>query len=87
MNLGIGKNIWDINMNDERINELARQATEDCMGVKSINHKKFAELIIQECVAIVTETAVDNPPNDLFYGYNLAIGKSVENIKEHFGVE
>jgi hypothetical protein len=47
----------------------------------------FTELIIQECVKIVAETAVDDPPNDLFYGYNLAIGKSVENIKEHFGVK
>jgi len=44
-------------------------------------------LIIKECVNIVSGTAVDTPPNDLFYGYNLGVNKAAENIKERFGIE
>ena len=50
-------------------------------------NQKFAELIIKECVNIVSGTAVDTPPNDLFYGYNLGVNKAAENIKERFGIE
>ena len=48
---------------------------------------KFAELIVRECVDIVSGTAVNTPPNDLFYGYNLGVNKAAENIKERFGIE
>jgi hypothetical protein len=47
----------------------------------------FAELIVKECASIASDTAVENPPNDLFYGYNLGVNKTAEKIKEHFGVE
>jgi len=49
--------------------------------------EKFAELIVVECASIVSSTAVENPPNDLFYGYNLGVNKTAEKIKQHFGVE
>ena len=49
--------------------------------------QKFAELIVRECVDIVSGTAVNTPPNDLFYGYNLGVNKAAENIKERFGIE
>jgi hypothetical protein len=48
---------------------------------------KFAELIVRECASIASGTAVENPPNDLFYGYNLGVNKTAEKIKQHFGVE
>jgi hypothetical protein len=66
-------------MNDERINELALQATEDCMGVKSINHKKFAELIIQECATLT----LDHRSDDYYQGWL----DYRDEIKQHFGVE
>lgn len=41
-------------MNDQ-IQELADHATEDIMGVKILNKKKFAELIVRECARIANE--------------------------------
>jgi hypothetical protein len=49
--------------------------------------QRFAELIVRECASIASGTAVENPPNDLFYGYNLGVNKTAEKIREHFGVE
>jgi len=49
--------------------------------------EKFAELIVRECASIASGTAVENPPNDLFYGYNLGVNKTAEKIKQHFGVK
>ena len=87
---------------NERIKELAEQAhefavskyekrleTEKSSNVffYKIKDKQFAELIVRECVDIVSGTAVNTPPNDLFYGYNLGVNKAAENIKERFGIE
>jgi hypothetical protein len=78
---------------NERIKVLIEQAT---TRIDPIAHdgacwyfdkEKFAQLIIKECVNIVSGTAVDTPPNDLFYGYNLGVNKAAENIKERFGIE
>lgn len=75
-------------MNSETILELAKQAglkfpSETALSPPEI---KFAELIVQECAKIASGTQVDEPPNDLFYGYNLGVNKAAENIKQHFGV-
>ena len=74
---------------NERIKLLAEQAgffpTELTQVGPSVD--KFAQLIVKECVDIVSGTAVDTPPNDLFYGYNLGVNKAAENIKERFGIE
>ena len=60
---------------NERINELAKQATEDIMGVKILNKDRFAELIVQECAQLASE------PTSLPYdSYS-------EKIKKHFGFE
>jgi hypothetical protein len=79
---------------NEQIENLARQATEDCMGVKSINHKKFAELIIQECVKIAMSEMVTadeletEEPDERAYllGNNGGILDAVGAIRLHFGV-
>jgi hypothetical protein len=75
---------------NQRIRQLAEQAgySKDYLeiGLPS-NMEKFAELIVRECASIASGTAVENPPNDLFYGYNLGVNKTAEKIKEHFGVE
>jgi hypothetical protein len=57
-----------------RIQQLLKQATEDIMGVDVVNHAKFAELIINECVSRC-EGVFNQPPeyidseigNDGFY--------------------
>ena len=48
---------------------------------------KFAELMVEECAKICADTAVAEPPNDLFEGYNMGVNKAAENIREHFGIE
>ena len=35
---------------NKRIRELAEQATDEILGVKILDQKKFAELIVRECV-------------------------------------
>jgi hypothetical protein len=81
---------------NERIKELAEQATSivEMVGPEgytssyaNFDREKFAELIVRECASIASGTAVENPPNDLFYGYNLGVNKTAEKIREHFGVE
>jgi hypothetical protein len=73
---------------NERIRELHSQCKVcDKDTVLYFDYEKFAELIVQECASIASGTAVENPPNDLFYGYNLGVNKTAEKIKKHFGVE
>jgi len=79
---------------NERIKQLIKQCYETGPIGKdgwpeysNLNEEKFAKLIVRECVDIVSDTAVNTPPNDLFYGYNLGVNKAAENIKERFGIE
>jgi hypothetical protein len=67
-------------MMDERIKELADQATEYCKTqpreiAGSLWEKKFAELIIKECAKV----ADDN--------FNKGFCPVGDYIKQHFGVE
>jgi hypothetical protein len=61
---------------NERIEKLAIE----CYQAPEFDYKKFAELIIKECMAIGFHTVykVDND--------NAAVAV-YQNIKEHFGVE
>ena len=78
---------------NERIKVLIEQATTRIDPIAhdgacwDFDKEKFAQLIIRECADIVSDTAVDTPPNDLFYGYNLGVNKAAENIKERFEIE
>jgi hypothetical protein len=69
---------------NERINELVltarQQATSDTKdGGKQFDldlfHKKFAELIVKECVTVAMKAVSDDEPKEAWY-----------LIKEHFGV-
>jgi len=69
-----------INVSEYRVNEL------------DPNIKKFAELIVRECV----HTLIDNTPEryineaaeeDWDRGYDRAMRDCVHHIQEHFGVE
>jgi hypothetical protein len=41
-----------------RIEEFRRLATEDCMGVKQLNHIRFAQLIADDCATLLDEDSV-----------------------------
>jgi hypothetical protein len=83
---------------NERIKELLKKATrrvdrEDREWVFSeVDQKKFAELIVAECV----QTLIDHTPvlftnevaeEDWDKGYDRAMKDCVHYIQEHFGVE
>jgi hypothetical protein len=65
---------------NERYKELAKQATDDILGVKVLDQKKFAELIVLECA----EIAKHNVMNISTYADAEFVDKC---IKEHFSVE
>jgi hypothetical protein len=47
---------------NSRIEQLALQATDDILGVKVLDKKKFAELIVQECMTICEDVTERNEP-------------------------
>lgn len=84
------------NMN-ERIQELAEQAgyLPDMFGVGHWDMpecKKFAELLIKECISIVDEQKEclheeQQYWSDRDYGYEMAVNDASMGIKQFFGVE
>ena len=65
---------------NQRIQELLQQATDDIMGMPIVDQKKFAELIVAECL---DQLLVSDPTED----FDKGIAWSAKQIKEHFGVE
>ncbi len=77
---------------NERILELARQVWPD-PGVSHVNHEKFAELIVGECLKIVKSNTY-GPNGEYDYSYSdksAAADERAEtiynDISHHFGVE
>jgi hypothetical protein len=69
---------------NERIRELAEQA-ELHLELQSLKVEKFAELIVAECVELVSvnrDLAIED-------GWNVdeAMSTAINDIEEHFGVE
>ena len=62
---------------NERTEELLKIATENILGVPVVNHKKFAELIVNECADIAQQHNKSPVSAALAVGYV---------IREHFGV-
>jgi len=76
---------------NERIKELERQATETVKcglngtsTTESFNRKKFAELIVQECILTIQMGITRDGHNTEKYLRSI---KHIKQIKEHFGVE
>ena len=76
---------------NERIKELERQATETVKcglngtsTTESFNRKKFAELIVQECILTIQMGVTRDGHNTEKYLRSI---KHIKQIKEHFGVE
>jgi hypothetical protein len=63
----------------DRIDELITQATDDILGVKVLDKRMFAELIVRECMSVA-----DLPKNLSGQWDHL---ESSEVIAKHFGVE
>jgi len=65
---------------NQRITELTQAATTDILGVPVLDQKRFAELIVRECLAIV---------NRHEYSYHEAdpLWETAQLIKQHFGID
>ena len=57
---------------NQRLQQLAHQATEDILGIPLLNQERFAQLIVEECVIIAQA------------GLSPAVAQA---IQERFGVE
>jgi hypothetical protein len=71
-------------MND-RILELARQVWPD-PNISHVNHMKFAELIVRECVRCCEQVISDPVPKSVDTWLNGG-SQCMAEIKAHFGVE
>ena len=40
---------------NERVEQISKQATDDILGVKVVNQKEFAELLVRECIEVLSE--------------------------------
>ena len=74
---------------NERIRELAEQATEEVMRntpsflvTNEMWKEKFAELIVRECIA---QASIGNGHGN--NQWDKALTFAADNIKKHFGVE
>jgi hypothetical protein len=78
---------------NERIDELMIQAGarfEFLHGVHydDFQYKKFAELIVKECIETVAENMYSGMTHsDFSDGADFAYAQAISDIKEHFGVE
>lgn len=77
---------------NERIRELALQAgyEADMFGIGHWDMpecKKFAELIIQECVGVINDASVKALRQNTFMGDDVPSCIHESNILKHFGVE
>jgi hypothetical protein len=70
---------------NERIKELAEQASKEVFPINSIAFmEKFAELIVRECADnIAGNIDLINPESS----YNYGLRRAMNSVKEHFGVE
>ena len=82
---------------NERIKELVKQmgweemgadlygkSMDGCMTIHAL--KKFAELLVKECLMIVYERQVLAPTDDDGY-FKVALDMVSKDIEQHFGVE
>jgi hypothetical protein len=84
--------VWhkEIDMN-ERIRELADQALKECDAAKERGidqySKRFAELIVKECMDIVSKQTTLDTNEDFREGFSHGRKLAWTEIRKHFGVE
>jgi len=64
---------------NNRIEELLKQSTHDVMGVKQVDQKQFAELIVRDCINVIAQWKKEPFPLDA--------DMVSKEIQKHFGVE
>ena len=67
---------------NERIRLLALQADWDDEFREDFDIKKFAELIIRECMEVASPNYMSTPEDSVYY-----VEQAINRIAEHFGVE
>jgi len=74
---------------NEKIIELLKTATDNVLGVPIVNHKKFAELIVQECAKAAYKYTDDSKNYEHYddVGWDCLPGDLKSHIKKRFGVE
>jgi hypothetical protein len=74
---------------NERIKELAEQAefSEKDLHIQGDNFQRFAELIIQDCLAQVAMVGVSNFEDDDSGDISWTVGKCIEMIKYRFEIK
>ena len=75
---------------NERIQQMLDKATYEILGVKQVDQKQFAELIVRECVEKLKETKKVELPflqsvNE--YAQELPLSVYIAELNGHFGVE
>jgi len=75
-------------MMNERIQELEEQCWEPKQyGPPWFNSQKFAELIVRECMNIVSNQTTLDTNEDFREGFNHGLKYAWTDIRKHFGVE
>jgi len=74
---------------NERIKELALQAefSERDLHIQGDNFQRFAELIVQDCLAQVAMIGISNFENDDHGDISWTVSKCIEMIKYRFEIE
>lgn len=83
---------------NQRIQELLQQSTDDIMGVPIVDQKRFAQLIVRECMSLcktISDDANAQKNSDfltkegkmLYEGVYGGANNCGFAIQEHFGVE
>ncbi len=67
----------------DRIDELIRQATHDCMGVPTLDRREFAQLIVAECAEVCYHHSRAAGGVDTAFGHGYK--DCGDDIKRHFG--
>ena len=74
-------------LDEKRIYERIHN-TEQCMEeYREVYNKKFAELIVQECMNIVSNQTTLDTNEDFREGFNHGLKYAWTDIRKHFGVE
>ena len=78
---------------NERIHDLAEQAAEYAAqnatgdwevgpAYQDLFNKKFAELIVRDCMKVASPNYMSTPEDSVYY-----VEQAIDRIAEHFGVE
>jgi hypothetical protein len=68
----------------DRIDELIRQATHDCMGVPVLDKRQLVQLIVAECAEICYEHSRVAGGVDTAFGHGYK--DCGDDVKRHFGL-